>query len=208
MQRIEICGGIATGKTSLARCLTHNDVNLLVEEKFREIPFWEKFYKAPDTYAFEKNISFLLYHADSVREAMRLNDSRLAVCDFAVFQDRAYASLSKATTEVQIIQSIYDELTKRIGLPDLIVQLKCSPQTQLRRIRRRGRGPEQSITEDYLIALNTKIGLELAELHKRHSIAVIEVDTDRTDFVNNQEAMKIASEVTSQIGNINHRAAV
>ena len=48
VNRIEICGGIATGKTSLARSLAHHGPYQLVEERFREIPFWEKFYTAPN----------------------------------------------------------------------------------------------------------------------------------------------------------------
>src|SRR4051794_9728373 len=70
VRRIEICGGIATGKSSLARCLTYDGTYQLVEERFREVPFWEKFYAAPDQYAFEKNVSFLLFHTDSIRDAM------------------------------------------------------------------------------------------------------------------------------------------
>lgn len=90
MIRIEICGGIATGKTSLAGRLMQHGSFRLVWEKYREVPFWEKFYAAPAKFALEKNISFLLFHSDAIREAMK-SDSRDIVCDFAMFQDLAYA---------------------------------------------------------------------------------------------------------------------
>ena len=156
MQRVEICGGIAAGKTSLARCLTHNGAGRLIEERFREVPFWEKFYAAPQVYAFEKNVSFLLFHADSIGDIMQLNDQRLAICDFAMFQDLAYASLGAASADLHIVRPIYDKLIKRIGFPSLIVKLNCAPETQLERIRRRARPQEKSIEMSYLVELGAK----------------------------------------------------
>jgi deoxyguanosine kinase len=199
MQRIEICGGIATGKTSLARCLAHSASYQLIEEKFREVPFWEKFYAAPDNYAFEKNVSFLLFHADFIREAMLLNDSRPIVCDFAMFQDLAYASLDSAKADLHIIKPIYSKLMERIKFPNLIVKLKCSPETQLERVRRRGHPAERSITKDYLLELSEKIEEGLSELREKHPIAVEEIDTDETDFVTSPRALTIASDLNLRV---------
>ncbi|MGC1581846.1 MAG: deoxynucleoside kinase [Candidatus Acidiferrales bacterium] len=192
MQRVEICGGIAAGKTSLARCLTHNGAGRLIEERFREVPFWEKFYAAPQVYAFEKNVSFLLFHADSIGDIMQLNDQRLAICDFAMFQDLAYASLGAASADLHIVRPIYDKLIKRIGFPSLIVKLNCAPETQLERIRRRARPQEKSIEMSYLVELGAKIEEDLIKLKEEQEIAVVEIDTDETDFVTNPQATAIS----------------
>lgn len=195
MQRIEICGGIAAGKTSLARSLAHDGAGRLIEERFREVPFWEKFYAAPQVYAFEKNVSFLLFHADSIRDVVLADDQRPAICDFALFQDLAYASMGAASADLHIIRPIYDKLIERIGFPSLIVKLNCAPETQLERIRRRGRSQEKAIDKSYLIELNAKIEDDLAALVKQQKIAVMEIDTDKTNFVTNPQSMAISNDV-------------
>lgn len=204
MRRVEICGGIATGKTSLARSLSYHGHYYLVEERFREIPFWEKFYEAPTEtvrkeYELPKNVSFLLYHVESIREAQRTQQRDL-VCDFAMFQDLAYA---KASPDYGVIRPIWDKLMKLSDPPTMIIKLECAPKIQLERIRRRGRGPEQSITPSFLVGLNENIDKCLAEFlaecKKKHrgknKIEVIEIDSGNRDFVINPEARKIADHV-------------
>ncbi len=193
MIRIEICGGIATGKTALAGRLMHHGSFRLVWEKYREIPFWEKFYAAPTKFGLEKNISFLLFHSDAIREAMK-SDSRDIVCDFAMFQDLAYAGLTAGEEkDFEIVQTLYERLARRIGLPDIIIRLKCAPATQLDRIQRRGRAPERRIPESYLLQLRDKIDENLDRLTKQHNIRVVDIDTDQCDFVTNSEALALSS---------------
>jgi hypothetical protein len=93
MYHIEICGGIATGKTTLANRL-HKICGLEVfTESFSEVPFWKESYESRGKkYVFQKNIGFLLFHAHRLAEATAC--SKVAVCDFAYFQDLAYADLS------------------------------------------------------------------------------------------------------------------
>jgi deoxyguanosine kinase len=192
LKRIEICGGIATGKTWLARSLSHHGPYQLVEERFREIPFWEKFYtatpRARADYEFQKNASFLMFHAESIRDGKQ-SDSRDMICDFAMFQDLAYGAF---TPDLPILESIYSRLTEQIGVPTAIIRLRCAPEIQLERIRRRGRRPEQSIDRSYLDSLDQKIDERLSKLLEKHQIEVREIDTGATDFVSNSEAQKIA----------------
>jgi deoxyadenosine/deoxycytidine kinase len=205
MKRVEICGGIATGKTSLARSFTHHGPYCLVEERFHEIPFWEKFYAAPNEavrkeYELPKNVSFLLYHVESIREAQRVQQRDL-VCDFAIFQDLAYA---KASPDFGIIRTIWDKLRELIDPPTMIIKLDCAPEIQLERISRRGRGPEQSITRSFLVELSANIDKCLAEFineskkkHKdKRKIEVIKIDTGKRNFVANPAAQKIAGQVS------------
>lgn len=205
MKRVEICGGIATGKTSLARSFAHDGYYYLVEERFREIPFWEKFYAAPNEavrneYVLPKNLSFLLYHVDSIREAQRAQQRDL-LCDFAIFQDLTYA---KASPDYGIIRPIWDKLVELIDPPTMIIKLDCAPEIQLERIRRRGRGPEQSITRSFLVGLNANIDKCLVEFldecKKKHrdkdKIEVIRINTGKRDFVANPEAQKIVNQVS------------
>ncbi|HRP37690.1 MAG TPA: deoxynucleoside kinase, partial [Candidatus Dojkabacteria bacterium] len=46
VQRIEICGGIASGKTTLANLLARLDIEPILEN-FQTNPFWQAFYNDP-----------------------------------------------------------------------------------------------------------------------------------------------------------------
>lgn len=201
MKRIEICGGIAAGKTSLARSFPHYGPYHVVEERFREIPFWEKFYAAPNAkvreeYELPKNVSFLLYHIESIREAQRVQ--RDLVCDFAIFQDLAYAMTSP---DEGIIRPIWDKLMGLIDPPTMIIKLDCAPEIQLARIHRRGRPPEQSIAASFLTELSENIDKCLAEFLKyseekrKSKVEVFKIDSGERDFVTNPEARRLADQV-------------
>jgi deoxyadenosine/deoxycytidine kinase len=59
IKRIEIAGGIASGKTTLARLLRKVGLQA-IHEQFRKNPFFTAFYEDPGYTAFETEITFLL----------------------------------------------------------------------------------------------------------------------------------------------------
>jgi deoxyguanosine kinase len=179
MFRIEICGGIATGKTSLADAIATVGKIKPVPEKFEEVPFWKEFYENPEVYEFSKNVSFLLFHADCLRDASVSPSG--AVCDFAFLQDLSYAAISpRHKKELPILRSIHRHLAKSFSPPAAIIYLSCTTRAQLERIRKRGRPAEQSIGERYLAKLNRAIKRDVGALAKaRHSKSlVIPLDTE------------------------------
>ena len=179
--RIEFCGNIGAGKSTVARLLAGHCRLPLIEEHYEQVPFWKEFYSSPPTYAFEKNISFLLFHSNAIRTAAANFDERPLICDFALFQDLAYAALAGSTQDYQATLAVHDRLVVRVGPPSLIVHVKCSVEEQLTRIRKRGREPERAITSSFLNQLSQHISEELA----RHGSGarVIEVNTEALDFV-------------------------
>ena len=194
MTRIEICGGIATGKTSLAKHLADHSSLRLVREKYREVPFWAKFYSDPTRYALGKDLSFLLFHADAIEDHRGTNTPHI-VCDFAMFQDVAYASISSKKSDLPIIEALYHRLTERTGLPSAIIRLKCGPTTQLKRIAERGRKSEGDVTERYLINLHKRIDERLEELVRPRGVPIMDVNTDQSDFIRNPEVSALSSQL-------------
>ena len=61
VKRVEICGGIAAGKTTLARLLRSKILTPIYED-FKKNPFYDAFYEDPRRYAFETELTFLLQH--------------------------------------------------------------------------------------------------------------------------------------------------
>jgi deoxyadenosine/deoxycytidine kinase len=189
--RIEISGGIASGKTTLANLLTENSEYGLALERFRENPFWPRFYERPDLYSVEKNFCFLAQHTGEVKG---LRDTTLVICDYAVVQDLAYASLSDVPGHLAAMELAFEHLYAQLPPPALIVNLRCNPVEQLRRIRERSRKEEARIDVEYLSSLNDAIGRALARYAS--NTRTHEIRSDAIDFAHD---IAMATEVKRTI---------
>jgi deoxyadenosine/deoxycytidine kinase len=201
MTRLEIVGGIGAGKTTLARVLAEAWGSHVVHEDVLNVPFFSKFYAAPQIYGFEKNVSFLLSHADLIRDAAGKNEG-LIVCDFALFQDLSYTDIGCSPADAVAVESVYRRLVDRVGHPALVVHLRCTPDTQLRRIALRGRSQEAGVGRAYLVDLCAAIDRRLEQLRSVASdLPVVEVDTDEVDFATNPAAAHaLAGEFITSLG--------
>jgi deoxyadenosine/deoxycytidine kinase len=184
--RIEICGGIAAGKSTLAARIAEAGHFRLIKESYRSIPFWKKFYTDTKGYALEKNISFLLAHADAIPESSDPNADPV-VCDYAMFQDMAYAELGPRE-DLATLRPLYARLIRRLPPPTIIINLSCSTKTQIDRILRRGRSAEQAIPESYLLDLRARIDKALHEYARKTGAQLIEYDTDEMNFASDPGA--------------------
>jgi deoxyadenosine/deoxycytidine kinase len=152
--RIEISGGIGSGKTTLARALAAARAEArLVEEAVRDVPFFSRFYREPAVYGFEKNVSFVLSHADRVRASADPDGTAPLVCDYALYQDLAYTDIVCPQSDVVAVEAVHGRMIARVGHPRVLVHLTCAPRTQLERIARRGRPEEAGVSLAYLTDL-------------------------------------------------------
>lgn len=177
--RIEVCGAIASGKTTLAKRLSARLDGLAVFEKFRENPFWSRFYAYPELFRPEKDVCFLAHHTGELKAA----GSRLTVCDYAPVQDLAYARLANDAAHITMMESVYRQLYGPLPRAALIVHLRCATDELLWRIRSRGRAEELAIDAAYLVALERA----LTELLDGADVPVLTVHSDAVDFVSEGE---------------------
>jgi deoxyadenosine/deoxycytidine kinase len=175
--RVEICGGIASGKTTLARLLRRARLSLILED-FRRNPFLTDFYKDPRRFAFETELSFVLQHYHAV---IRARASR-AVCDFSFFLDWAYANFTLTARDRRHFLYLYEILVHRLGNPGALIRLRCPAEIELKRIRLRGRGREKAISVAYLEGLDR--ALEKV-VHSLRGVPVLEIDSHASDFAHN-----------------------
>jgi deoxyadenosine/deoxycytidine kinase len=177
LKRIEITGIIASGKTTLASVLADGGDACPVLESFSTNPFYDAFYRDPSGCAFETELTFLLQHYHDARRSCAGADRPL-VCDFSFELDAAYAATTLNETERQPFAVVHQHVTKVMRSPDVLIALRCSAQESLRRIHRRGRPAEQSISAEYLQQLADAIDarLDLTEA------TVIEIDSEAIDF--------------------------
>ncbi len=172
--RIEICGGIASGKTTLANALGKFGFDV-ANEKLGNTSFLDEFYANPALFTFETEVSFLLQHSVEIK---KLHNSHNIVCDYSFEQDYAYALNNMNAVELKTFKSVFDEIKRQLNEPDLIIKIECSTETKKKRILLRGRENEQTIDNEYLESTDALITKRLSNI----SIPILCIDSEKYDF--------------------------
>ena len=188
--RIEICGSIASGKTSLVSLLEENSIGIAIYENFHINPFWEAFYGNPGEYIFETELTFTLQHYHEIKK-QKSND--LIVCDYSLLLDLAYAKIGMKGNKLKIYQDTLKEIYSDISRADLYIYLECSAEEELSRIRQRNRKTEKNIQVDFLEQLNNELIIDIESFSPP---SILKINSEQFDFVNNNEHKK---EVISKI---------
>jgi len=184
-KRIEVCGGIASGKTTFASLMKKINLNIIYEDFIRN-PFWKAFYRNPGKYIFETEITFLLQHYHQIKDG--IESDKKFICDFSFLLDIAYAKIGLTGTKLKAFECVYDEIRNEVISPHLIVYLKCDAKTELERTRKRARDEESSINLDFLDSLNKALHKEVKK--NQDTTPVITIDSGKKDFANDESIKK------------------
>jgi hypothetical protein len=147
-------------------------------------PYLADFYHDMDRWSFPLQIFFLGKRFESHRQIMLGQES--VVQDRSVYEDRAIFAENLRRTgtmserDYQNYQQIFDIMSHYFQPPDLIVYLKASLPTLLKRIKMRGRDYEASIPAEYLGQLN---GLYDEWIENWTISPTITLPADELDFV-------------------------
>jgi deoxyadenosine/deoxycytidine kinase len=174
-------GPIGAGKTSLARRLASRLAADLLLEQPEENPFLARFYQDMARFALPTQLFFLFQRA-RLLEPLAQPDmfGRPVVGDFLLDKDPLFARITLSADELALYQKIYDSLRPRAPAPDLVVYLQAQPATLVERVRRRAKGYERPVSEEYLALL--------AEGYARffyhyNAAPVLIVNSDNLNFV-------------------------
>lgn len=196
---IEISGGIASGKTTFATLLKEIGIDA-VFENFEINPFWQAFYSNPTQYAFETELTFLLQHYHQIKVASSKQDN--FVCDFSPILDLAYANITLNSLQREAFLSVYRQIKSELANPSLLIYLRCNPSVELERIKNRGRSTEQSINIEFLSQLNQSLEKYISEIANK--INIIEIESDKQDFVNDELVkQKLLEKVQQELSRCN-----
>lgn len=193
LRYLAVEGPIGVGKSALAELLAKRMQARMVKEVVEENPFLEKFYRDMRGYAFQTQLFFLLSRHRQLQEIFQsglmmvdgaLLPEQAVVSDYLFEKDRIFATLNLTEHELSLYYRIYELVKRDIPKPDLVVYLQAEVDVLLARIKLRGRSFELNIEPEYLASLANLYNSFF--LHYEEAPVLI-VNTDRLDFVANQE---------------------
>src|SRR5438046_3513909 len=148
---IVVEGPIGVGKTSLAKMLADEFQARTVFERVEDNPFLPKFYKSRETYAFQNQTFFLLNRYQQQTDLAQQDlFNQNTVADYLFAKDQIFASLTLSAEELSLYQQIYALLNTRVPKPDLVVYLQARPEVLYKRVKKRDKKYERSVTVEYL----------------------------------------------------------
>jgi deoxyadenosine/deoxycytidine kinase len=177
--RIEIVGGIASGKTTFAHAIRLTGIRAIYED-FSRNPFFLDFYRDPVRFSFQTEIAFLLQHYSAIDVALQSN-TELCVADYSVILDLAYARVTLDSADLRVFEVVLDRVLEKIHMPELLVKLECTPMIELERIRARARPAEAAIQLSYLATLDEAANDVLGD-HRFKGLNVLRIDSEKQDF--------------------------
>jgi deoxyguanosine kinase len=190
---IAIEGVIGVGKTTLARLLQPVFQADLLLEVFEENPFLSDFYADRQRYAFQTQIFFLLsrYHQQRRGVSQILDRGANLIADYTFEKDSLFARINLQGDELDMYYRVHEALAEKIPLPNLIVYLRADTDVLMERITLRDRPYERNMERSYIDDLNRCYEESFARHQDGPSSPVLVIDTNRLDYVHNQEALDL-----------------
>ncbi len=184
-RHIAIEGPIGVGKTTLARAMADRLGAATCLESIDDNPFLELFYDDPERHALSVQLSFLFSRLQQWQELHQQELFRQGlVSDYIFAKDRLFATITLNDAELALYDKVLRAVAVDLPRPDLVVYLQSTPEVIMGRIRRRGRGFERRLTEDYLRRVIA--AYDHFFFHYQETPLLI-VQTDRLNFADRPE---------------------
>lgn len=182
---ISIEGTIGAGKTTLATRIANDFNGKLVLEEFEadKNPFLPKFYKEPDKYAFQLEMTFLALRFQQLKDKLANLDlfHDFIISDYYVAKSLIFSRNNLQEDEYQLFSRFFSIIFSTMPKPELMVYLYLDVDHLLYNIRKRGRTYEQSISNEYLEHIQR--GYFDFIKQKQNEMRILVLDTNRLDFV-------------------------
>ncbi|EIJ80130.1 deoxynucleoside kinase family protein [Bacillus methanolicus PB1] len=197
---ITVEGPIGVGKTSLAKAISEHFQFALLKEIVDENPFLGKFYENIEEWSFQTEMFFLCNRYKQLNDinAHYLKKKKPVVADYHIFKNLIFAQRTLSNQEYQKYLKIYQILTEGMPKPNVIIYLRASLETLLKRIKIRGREIEKNISPLYLEQLSIDYENAINSFEKQNpGIPVLQFNGDELDFVNNPDDLNYIIEKLS-----------
>jgi len=198
---IAVAGNIGVGKSTLTAMLSER----LSWEPFYEAvddnPYLADFYQDMRQWSFHSQIFFLsrrLRHHRAIHDRPgTVVQDRSVYEDAEIFAENLFRQGQMTERDYRTYRELYEAMGVFLPPPDLVVYLRASVPTLLKRIRKRGRDFERRVSAEYLEQLNRLY----EEWTERFSLCpVLTVPSDNLDFVQYNSHMElIAAKIVEKL---------
>lgn len=181
---IAVAGNIGVGKSTLVELLCTRLGWEPFYEPVTQNPYLEDFYREMSTWAFHSQVFFLTHrlraHHQLTRHPSSVIQDRSVYEDAEVFAHNLYLQGYLSERDYATYRELYETVIEILPPPDLVVYLRASVPTLLKRIARRGREYERRIPAAYLDGLNQLYEAWIASFRL---CPVLTVPADDLDYV-------------------------
>lgn len=182
---IAIEGTIGAGKTTLASRIANDFNGKLVLEEFEgdKNPFLPRFYKEPEKYSFQLEMTFLALRFQQLKDKLGALDlfHDFIISDYYVAKSLIFSRNNLQEDEYQLFSRFFNIIFSDMPKPELLVYLYSDVPRLQRNIRKRGRSYEQEISDAYLESIQQGYFDFLRQ--QQDSMRILLIDTNRLDFV-------------------------
>lgn len=193
MAVIILSGVIGAGKSALTKILAEDLGTKPFYENVDHNPVLPLFYQDPKKYAFLLQVFFLNTRYKSIKQALRDDNN---VLDRSIYEDALFfqmnADIGRATKEevdtyYELLDTMMDSLKNMPKkAPDLLVHIKVSYDTMLKRIQKRGRSYEQLAYDPTLEDYYKRLLAYYRDWYNKYDKSPkMMIDGDKYDFVTN-----------------------
>lgn len=197
---IAIEGTVGAGKTTLATRIANDFNGKLVLEEFEadKNPFLPKFYKEPDKYSFQVEMTFLALRFQQLKDKLANLDlfHDFIISDYYVAKSLIFSRNNLQEDEYDLFARFFNIIFSNMPKPDLLVYLYSDVERLQYNIRKRGRSYEQKIPDDYLE--NIQKGYFDFIRQEQNNMRILMLDTNRLDFVANERDYQMIIEAIDQ----------
>jgi deoxyadenosine/deoxycytidine kinase len=182
---IAIEGTLGAGKTTLASRIANDFNGKLILEEFEgdKNPFLPKFYKEPDKYAFQLEMTFLALRFQQLKDKLGALDlfHDFIISDYYVAKSLIFSRNNLQEDEYQLFSRFFNIIFSDMPKPELLVYLYSDVSRLQANIHKRGRSYEQDISDTYLADIQQGYLDFIRE--QQGNMRILILDTNRLDFV-------------------------
>ncbi len=180
-------GVIGVGKTTLARTLSEKCEAMAALEVVEENPFLANFYADRERWAFQTQLFFLLSRYSQQNELSKmLKSGKKVISDYIFQKDRLFAKMNLSGDQLELYDKVFEILDSKVSTPDLVIYLRASLETLMKRIALRDRVFERNIDKGYISSLIRAYD----DFFNEYGGKFITIDADTVDFVQKSEDLE------------------
>ena len=192
---IGIAGNIGCGKTTLTAMLADHYQWEPRYEAVVDNPYMDDYYKDLQRWSLAMEVFFLKERFKNVLDFS--NSKNIVIQDRTlhegvfVFTANNYEQGNLSDRDFETYMELYEIMTEKVKLPDLMIYLRASVPHLVENIQKRGRVCEQKIPIEYLQGLNDRYEDFIQNKYKGR---VLTIDVDKLDYKTRPDDFKFITD--------------